>query len=141
MIKPVLKHKELSRSTGIESFGDYTADELLAYLAGLEQSANHPIADGILAQAKKGKCSAEGSDWNPSAFWYRDRRDDCWGEMADRQSKRDRKYQTTIDPDQLNKYQEQGNTISYLVKGNQVEGLVALGDKIKPEAVKNSSKH
>ena len=39
------------------------------------------------------------------------------------------KYQTTIDPDQLNKYQEQGNTISYLVKGNQVEGLVALGDK------------
>ena len=46
------------------------------------------------------------------------------------------KYQTTIDPDQLNKYQEQGNTISYLVKGNQVEGLVALGDKIKPEAVK-----
>lgn len=39
--------------TGIESFGDYTADELLAYLAGLEQSANHPIADGILAQAKR----------------------------------------------------------------------------------------
>ena len=37
------------------------------------------------------------------------------------------KYQTTIDPDQLNKYQEQGNTISYLVKGNQVEGARSFG--------------
>ena len=35
---------------------------LLAYLAGLEQSANHPIADGILAQAKEKMFSRSG--WN-----------------------------------------------------------------------------
>jgi len=34
----------------------------------------------------------------------------------------------------LENYQEQGNTISYLVHDGKVEGIVALGDKVKPEA-------
>ena len=122
--------------TGIESFGDYTADELLAYLAGLEQSANHPIADGILAQAKKENVQpkeATGIQAHSGIGIEGMIAGEKWQIVN---QKGIEKYQTTIDPDQLNKYQEQGNTISYLVKGNQVEGLVALGDKIKPEAVK-----
>ncbi|TXW86719.1 HAD family hydrolase, partial [Klebsiella pneumoniae] len=111
-------------------------DELLAYLAGLEQSANHPIADGILAQAKKENVQpkeATGIQAHSGIGIEGMIAGEKWQIVN---QKGVEKYQTTIDPDQLNKYQEQGNTISYLVKGNQVEGLVALGDKIKPEAVK-----
>jgi Cu2+-exporting ATPase len=120
--------------TGIESFGTYSEDEILAYLAGLEQTANHPIADGILAKAKKQNIDPrKATDIQAhSGIGIEGKIDgDNWQIVNQKGIEH---YQTTIDKKQIKKYQEQGNTISYLVKGDQVEGLVALGDQIKPEA-------
>ena len=44
--------------TGIEATGSLSASEV-AYLAGLEKTANHPIAEGILAQAEKENITAK----------------------------------------------------------------------------------
>ncbi len=54
--------------------------------------------------------------------------------MGDRQSKRIEQLAIQYQGNSLENYQEQGNTISYLVHDGKVEGIVALGDKVKPEA-------
>ncbi len=44
------------------------------------------------------------------------------------------RLQLTFDETIKTNYQEQGNTLSYLIIAGQLVALLALGDKVKPEA-------
>ncbi|MGH2123360.1 copper-translocating P-type ATPase, partial [Enterococcus faecalis] len=44
------------------------------------------------------------------------------------------RLQLTFDETIKTNYQEQGNTLSYLMIAGQLVALLALGDKVKPEA-------
>ncbi|WP_325844573.1 heavy metal translocating P-type ATPase [Enterococcus casseliflavus] len=120
--------------TGIEATGSLSASEVLAYLAGLEKTANHPIAEGILAQAEKENITAK------KATDVQTRTGIGLEGVIDGQKwvivnqKGLEQLAIQYQGNSLENYQEQGNTISYLVHDGKVEGIVALGDKVKPEA-------
>lgn len=120
--------------TGIEATGSLSASEVLAYLAGLEKTANHPIAEGILAQAEKENITAK------KATDVQTRTGIGLEGVIDGQKwlivnqKGLEQFTIQYQGKSLKNYQEQGNTISYLVHDGKVEGIVALGDKVKPEA-------
>ena len=120
--------------TGIEATGSLSASEVLAYLAGLEKTANHPIAEGILAEAEKENITAK------KATDVQTRTGIGLEGVIDGQKwlivnqKGLEQLAIQYQGNSLKNYQEQGNTISYLVHDGKVEGIVALGDKVKPEA-------
>ncbi|MBM9833627.1 copper-translocating P-type ATPase, partial [Enterococcus faecalis] len=102
--------------------------------AGLEKTANHPIAEGILAQAEKENITAK------KATDVQTRTGIGLEGVIDGQKwvivnqKGLEQLAIQYQGNSLENYQEQGNTISYLVHDGKVEGIVALGDKVKPEA-------
>lgn len=118
----------------VVAFGEQTQNQVLTTLAALEANSSHPLAAGILAAARAQEItvptaknvkqlsgvglqgSVAGVDYAIVTAAYLE--------------------QQQIDYDQkaYQKLAAQGNSLSFLVQANQVLGLVAQGDQIKPNA-------
>lgn len=121
--------------TGVETpDSNFSKEEILKYIGALEESANHPLATGIMNYLKLEKIqwySAEDVE-NINGVGIK-------GVVQNEKTaivnaKEIERLGLTYDETLLTKYQEQGNTISFLVINQKLAGIIALGDKVKPEA-------
>ncbi|WP_125771351.1 heavy metal translocating P-type ATPase [Companilactobacillus furfuricola] len=122
---------------GLKSLdSDYSDNEILKLIAGLEQGSSHPIANSIVSKAKA-------SQVEPTQF------EDVkalkgYGMSGTYEEQTyflvNMKYlnekSIKFNGEHAQEYLDKGNTISYLVTNDQVVGLVALGDKVKKNAAK-----
>ncbi|ANZ58523.1 copper-translocating P-type ATPase [Fructilactobacillus lindneri] len=127
----------------LETTSDLSKTEVLTILADLELDSSHPLALGILNQAKKDgiqphsatnvqiiqgvglKGTISGKDYLIVTADYL------------------KAHQISYDIDQFNQLASAGNSVSYLISDNQVLGVVAQGDVIRPqsfELIKNLRK-
>lgn len=121
--------------TGVESISSaYTKEESLQYIGALEASANHPIATGIMKYL---------ASENVEHYTAQDQKNisgvglsgTVEGKTVKIVNQKELQRQNiSVDTSITQQYQEQGNTISYLMIENELVALIALGDKIKPEA-------
>lgn len=117
------------------SFSDDLSDnDVLALMAGLENGSSHPLATGILTAAKTQNVTFTGaSDTHQETGMGQFGTIDgtTYGVVAVNYLDQ---HQLAYDHDQFTTFAAEGNSISYLVAGDQVLGLVAQGDQIKPAA-------
>ena len=121
--------------TGFEALTDnYTKEELLKYIGALEATANHPLAIGIMNDLK---------EKNITPYQARNQKNlsgvGLEAEVEGRKvkivnEKEVKRLGLPLDASRIKPYEEQGNTISYLIIEEQLTALIALGDVIKPEA-------
>lgn len=121
--------------TGVESISSaYTKEESLKYIGALEASANHPIATGIMKYL---------ASENVEHYTAQDQKNisgvglsgTVEGKTVKIVNQKELQRQNiSVDTTLTQQYQEQGNTISYLMIEDELVALIALGDKIKPEA-------
>ena len=121
--------------TGVESISSaYTKEESLKYIGALEASANHPIATGIMKYL---------ASENVEHYTAQDQKNisgvglsgTVEGKTVKIVNQKELQRQNiSVDTSLTQQYQEQGNTISYLMIENELVALIALGDKIKSEA-------
>src|SRR5699024_3853989 len=104
------------------------------YIGALEASANHPIADGIMKYLKERSITPKKATdvENISGVGLEGKVDGKEVKIVN--AKALKKFNLTVDEEAIKDYQNQGNTISYLLIENKLIGMIALGDKIKPEA-------
>lgn len=109
---------------------------ILQLMANLEAGSSHPLATGILTAAKRAGLTVtaaqdphqvtgmgqfgtiDGTTYGLVAVTYLDQ------------------HQLAYDHDQFQTLAAEGNSLSYLIGNDQVLGLVAQGDQIKPTAAK-----
>ncbi len=121
--------------TGVETFAE-TLDKkaVLQYIGALESSANHPIATGIMNYLKEQKITPfkATNERNISGVGLEGQVESKKVKIIN--AKALSQLNMTVDQSAITHYQEQGNTISYLLIEEQLVGLIALGDQVKPEA-------
>ncbi|HHE32480.1 MAG TPA: cadmium-translocating P-type ATPase [Chlorobaculum parvum] len=116
--------------TSVEPFGDTTTpDELLALAAGIEKHSEHPLAQAIVAAAKKR---------NVEPVLVTDFKA-LEGVSVD--AKVDNSTIRVCKPDgndsarpEIRRLQEEGKTVVIIEQDGKALGLVALSDTLKPEA-------
>lgn len=121
--------------TGVENISSaYTKEESLKYIGALEASANHPIATGIMKYL---------ASENVEHYTAQDQKNisgvglsgTVEGKTVKIVNQKELQRQNIkVDTALTQQYQEQGNTISYLMIEDELVAIIALGDKIKPEA-------
>lgn len=123
--------------SAVKSFDPrYSESDVLSLMGALEQNSSHPLAEGILKEAKKRGLSlpaaadvkniagvglsgtVEGKDVKIVTAAYLDGKEKDY----------DKKVFAGL--------AEKGNSVSFLMEGDVVAGLVAQGDRIKPNAKK-----
>ncbi len=121
--------------TGVEVLTDNLSQEdALKYIGALEANANHPLAIGIMDYLK---------EKNIDYYEAHDMKSlsgvglEAQVEGKDVKIVNEKEVQRlglSFDPSILTNYQNQGNTISFLIIDNGLAAMLALGDEIKPEA-------
>ncbi|HCR3829201.1 TPA: copper/silver-translocating P-type ATPase CopB [Enterococcus faecium] len=121
--------------TGVEVLDDaFNKNEILQYLGALEANANHPLAVGIMNYLKEHEIKPyqaenlknlsgvglEATVKNQQVKIVNEKEVDRLG--------------LNVEQALLKPYQEQGNTISFLILENHLAAIVALGDVVKTEA-------
>ncbi|WP_048000901.1 heavy metal translocating P-type ATPase [Lactiplantibacillus herbarum] len=112
----------------------FTADEVLAMMSGLENGSSHPLAVGILAAAKEHQIAAtkvtdvhqitgvglsgtiDGKEYRIVSAAYLD------------------KEKLVYDQETFDRLASAGNSVSFLIQDKTVLGFAAQGDQIKPES-------
>ncbi|WP_225419782.1 heavy metal translocating P-type ATPase [Levilactobacillus cerevisiae] len=113
---------------------DLDEQTVLQRLADLESGSSHPLATGILTAAKaKGLTVTAATDTRQETGMgqFGTIAGTTYGVVSVNYLE---KKQLDYDHDQFSQFAAEGNSISYLVAGDQVLGLVAQGDQIKPNA-------
>lgn len=112
----------------------YTADQVLTYVAALEQDSTHPLATGILTKAKELKLDLPKASQveNIAGIGLK-------GKVAEKSVKVTsvsylKKNQISYDTELFNQLSQTGASISFLLVEEKNIGLVAQGDQIKPAA-------
>ena len=121
--------------TGLEVLTDnYTKEELLKYIGALESAANHPLAIGIMSYLKEKDIAPYEAlnQKNLSGVGLEADVEDQKVKIVN--EKEVKRLGLSVDASRVKPYEEQGNTISYLIIGDQLAAIIALGDVIKPEA-------
>lgn len=121
--------------TGVEVMDtNYSSETMLKYIGALEASANHPIATGIMNYLKEKQITpyTAQDEQNISGVGLSGSIEGKTVKIINQ--KELQRIGQTIDTHLLQPYQEQGNTISFLIIDDQLIGFIALGDTIKPEA-------
>ena len=121
--------------TGLEVLTDnYTKEELLKYIGALESAANHPLAIGIMNYLKEKDIAPYEAlnQKNLSGVGLEADVEDQKVKIVN--EKEVKRLGLSVDASRVKPYEEQGNTISYLIIGEQLAAIIALGDVIKPEA-------
>ncbi|KKK33389.1 ATPase [Salinicoccus sediminis] len=120
-----------------KSFTDeYTDDEVLGFMAGIEQSSSHPLAAGILDKAHADKVeAAKAEDVNnipgvglEAQVAGKDMKVTSVSYLEDNGISYDKKEFETL--------AGQGNSVSFLIIEGENSGIVAQGDQIKPGSQK-----
>ena len=121
--------------TGLEVLTDnYTKEELLKYIGALESAANHPLAIGIMNYLKE-KDIAPYEALNQKNLSGVGLEADVEAQKVKIVNEKEvKRLGLSVDASRVKSYEEQGNTISYLIIGEQLAAIIALGDVIKPEA-------
>ncbi|MCG7419214.1 copper-translocating P-type ATPase [Macrococcus epidermidis] len=117
--------------TDIQTFNNIDENILLSYAATLENESEHPIARGILNEAKLKELELlEMSNFNSITGVGIE------GTIDDKQVKvvspgYVRKQKIDFDDKNFNKWSEQGKTVVFLLVNEELAGAIALADKIK----------
>jgi len=120
----------------VQSFDNQLSDDqVLTLFAQLEANSSHPLATGILDEAKLRQLEI------PAANDVQTVQGVGLTGVIDGQkyaivtAKYLRNERLNFDEDGFDQLANAGNSVSYLISGQQVLGLVAQGDQIKPESV------
>jgi Cu2+-exporting ATPase len=117
--------------TDIQTFNNIDENILLSYAATIENDSEHPIARGILNEAKLKELELlEMSNFNSITGVGIE------GTIDDKQVKvvspgYVRKQKIDFDDKNFNKWSEQGKTVVFLLVNEELAGAIALADKIK----------
>ncbi|UIF28984.1 copper-translocating P-type ATPase [Levilactobacillus brevis] len=114
----------------------HTDDDILTLMASLEAGSSHPLATGILTAAKAKQLTpdaATDTHQETGLGQFGTIAGITYGVVSVNYLEQ---KQLAYDHDQFTALAGEGNSISYLVAGDQVLGLVAQGDQIKPAAAK-----
>lgn len=120
---------------GLELFtSSYDETEALKYIGALEAQANHPLAIGIVSYIESQQIEPYIVDGLQSLSGI-----GLVGTVNEKEvrivnEKEVDRLSLNTEESRKEKYLHQGNTLSYLIIDNQLVALIALGDKIKPQA-------
>ncbi|WP_407889147.1 heavy metal translocating P-type ATPase [Levilactobacillus sp. N40-8-2] len=109
-------------------------EDILSLMASLEKGSSHPLATGILTAAKgKDLTFAAATDTRQETGMgqFGNVAGTTYGVVSVNYLDQ---HQLAYDHEQFTKFAAEGNSISYLVAGDAVLGLVGQGDQIKPAA-------
>ncbi|MFC6261037.1 heavy metal translocating P-type ATPase [Levilactobacillus fujinensis] len=114
----------------------FSEADVLRLMGGLESGSSHPLATGILAAAKEQKLTVTAAtdthqETGLGQFGTLD--NTTYGVVSVAYLDQ---HKLDYDHDQFTTFAAEGNSISFLVAGEKVLGLVAEGDQIKPNAKK-----
>ncbi|WP_375180152.1 heavy metal translocating P-type ATPase [Enterococcus rotai] len=121
--------------TGVEIIEpDTTQEEALKMIGALENNANHPLAIGIMNYLAEKKISPYKAENLQSLAGI-----GLIGEVNGKSVKIVNEKEVehlafSFDESMKRQYQEQGNTLSYLIIDKKLVAMIALGDIVKPEA-------
>ncbi|MGI8170514.1 copper/silver-translocating P-type ATPase CopB [Enterococcus lactis] len=121
--------------TGVEVLDDaFNKNEILQYLGALEANANHPLAVGIMNYLKEHEIKPYQADnlKNLSGVGLEATVKNQQVKIVN--EKEVERLGLNVEQALLKPYQEQGNTISFLILENHLVAIVALGDVVKTEA-------
>lgn len=121
--------------TGVEVLDDaFNKNEILQYLGALEANANHPLAVGIMNYLKEHEIKPYQAEnlKNLSGVGLEAIVKNQQVKIVN--EKEVERLGLNVEQALLKPYQEQGNTISFLILENHLAAIVALGDVVKTEA-------
>jgi Cu2+-exporting ATPase len=119
----------------VRSFADQRSeDEVLSLFAQLEANSSHPLASGILTAASAKGLTATAAEKVQTVQGVGLTGQIDGQDYAVVTANYLREQHLQFDEDQFQQLAAAGNSVSYLINGQTVLGLVAQGDQIKPEA-------
>ena len=121
--------------TGVEVLDDaFNKNEILQYLGALEANANHPLAVGIMNYLKEHEIKPYQAEnlKNLSGVGLEATVKNQQVKIVN--EKEVERLGLNVEQSLLKPYQEQGNTISFLILEDHLAAIVALGDVVKTEA-------
>lgn len=121
--------------TGVEVLDDaFNKNEILQYLGALEANANHPLAVGIMNYLKEHEIKPYQAEnlKNLSGVGLEATVKNQQVKIVN--EKEVERLGLNVEQALLKPYQEQGNTISFLILEDHLAAIVALGDVVKTEA-------
>ncbi|HBK4579469.1 TPA: copper/silver-translocating P-type ATPase CopB [Enterococcus faecium] len=121
--------------TGVEVLDDaFNKNEILQYLGALEANANHPLTVGIMNYLKEHEIKPYQAEnlKNLSGVGLEATVKNQQVKIVN--EKEVERLGLNVEQALLKPYQEQGNTISFLILENHLAAIVALGDVVKTEA-------
>lgn len=112
----------------------YTKNEVLELMAQLETSSSHPLATGILNEAKKNNLDIKSASNVQTLKGI-----GVTGLIAGKEyqlvtANYLKKKQIDFNQKQFDELAQKGNSISYLISDEKIIGLIAQGDQIKNES-------
>jgi Cu2+-exporting ATPase len=123
------------RVSVVESLAEkWSKEEVLRIMASLESHSNHPLAVGILTEAEKQNIGYPAPE-NVTVISGTGLSGTVQGKnvLIVKVDYLDNNH-LSYNKDRFKELAEKGNSVSYLIVENEVAGLVAQGDEIKPEA-------
>ncbi|WP_393966946.1 copper/silver-translocating P-type ATPase CopB [Enterococcus faecium] len=121
--------------TGVEVLDDaFNKNEILQYLGALEANANHPLAVGIMIYLKEHEIKPYQAENLKNLSGVGLEATVKKQQVKIVNEKEVERLGLNVEQALLKPYQEQGNTISFLILENHLAAIVALGDVVKTEA-------
>ncbi|WP_432476026.1 copper/silver-translocating P-type ATPase CopB [Enterococcus faecium] len=121
--------------TGVEVLDDaFNKNEILQYLGALEANANHPLAVGIMNYLKEHEIKPYQAENLKNISGVGLEATVKKQQVKIVNEKEVERLGLNVEQALLKPYQEQGNTISFLILENHLAAIVALGDVVKTEA-------
>lgn len=121
--------------TGVEVLDDaFNKNEILQYLGALEANANHPLAVGIMNYLKEHEIKPYQAENLKNLSGVGLEATVKKQQVKIVNEKEVERLGLNVEQALLKPYQEQGNTISFLILENHLAAIVALGDVVKIEA-------
>ncbi|MBD9759110.1 copper/silver-translocating P-type ATPase CopB [Enterococcus faecium] len=121
--------------TGVEVLDDaFNKNEILQYLGALEANANHPLAVGIMNYLKEHEIKPYQAENLKNLSGVGLEATVKKQQVKIVNEKEVERLGLNVEQALLKTYQEQGNTISFLILENHLAAIVALGDVVKTEA-------
>ena len=120
--------------TGVEVLDDaFNKNEILQYLGALEANANHPLAVGIMNYLKEHEIKPYQAENLKNLSGVGLEATVKKQQVKIVNEKEVERLGLNVEQALLKPYQEQGNTISFLILENHLAAIVALGDVVKTE--------
>lgn len=121
--------------TGVEVLDNaFNKNEILQYLGALEANANHPLAVGIMNYLKEHEIKPYQAENLKNLSGVGLEATVKKQQVKIVNEKEVERLGLNVEQALLKPYQEQGNTISFLILENHLAAIVALGDVVKTEA-------